>query len=143
MNKNTLTEALIASRDNDIETWIHNFLRSGDNPNIALSEGLKKEKRYYEGPIKVSLDRFERVCGPEKSMLYQVDETYFNNRVKKMMDAINDGWDMPPLMIEIRDNGFYMNDGNHRYEALMRLGIKTYYVIFWSSSQQIIKATIS
>lgn len=127
----TLKSAIQASKTNRIEQWIHKMLLQGDNPNIGLSEGLKKEKRYFTGPVKIKLTEFKRASGPEDHMLYRVNEEYFNHRVKKMVDEIKSGWDVPPLLIECQDEDFHMCDGNHRYEALRRSGRDEYYAIFW------------
>ncbi|MFP4478088.1 MAG: ParB N-terminal domain-containing protein [Candidatus Izemoplasmatales bacterium] len=127
----TLKSAMQAAKANRIEQWIHKMLLEGDNPNEALSKGLKIEKRFFVGPVKIKLSDFNRVSGPEENMLYRIKEIDFNHRVKKMMNEIELGWDVPPLLIECQDNGFYMCDGNHRYEALKRSGKDIYYAIFW------------
>jgi len=38
---------------------------------------------------------------------------------------------MPPLIVHFVDGQFEINDGNHRFEAYSRLGIKESYVIVW------------
>ena len=128
----TLTSAQKEAAEGNIAEWIRFFLTTGYNKNQALADGLAKEPRRYKGPVKIILSDYERVCGPEDNMLYQVDEVYFNHKVKKMMKQIQEGWDVPPLIIEVNNDSYLLSDGNHRFEAFSRLGIKEYYAIFWS-----------
>ena len=44
--------------------------------------------------------------------------------------------DLPPLIVHYCLDGFELNDGNHRYEAYTRLGIKEYYVIVWITEKE-------
>ena len=39
--------------------------------------------------------------------------------------------DMPPLIAHFVEGAFELNDGNHRFEALTRLGVKEYPFIIW------------
>ena len=54
-----------------------------------------------------------------------------------MMNAVADGVELPPLIVHYlipdgEETGmFELNDGNHRWEAYSRLGIKNAYVIVW------------
>ena len=129
----TLQSAITESKKGNLENWIHFFLTTGYNSNTQLSDGIKKEKRCFIGPVKTKLSNFKRVCGPEEEMLYKVDSDYFNHKVNTMMKLIIEGWDLPPLIIELKEDGFFLNDGNHRFEALNRLNIDEHYVILWSS----------
>lgn len=129
-NEYTLSKALEYGKEGKIETWIHAFLL-GEGNNTALSDGLKRKKRYFIGPIKMPLYLFERCCGPEPDMKYKIDELGFNSRVSAIMKRFGNSWDMPPLIINFYDNKFELNDGNHRYEALKHCGIGKYHVIIW------------
>lgn len=129
-SKYTLTGALEFAKKSSIGEWLHAFLLDEGN-NIAFSVGLKKEKRYYIGPVKMPLYLFERCCGPELSMKYKIDESGFNMRVAAIAKRFKNSWDMPPLIINYCDGKFELNDGNHRYEALKNCGIKECYVIIW------------
>jgi hypothetical protein len=104
-----------------LEEWVHKFLCSEGN-NIDFSNGLKLEKRYYIGPIKMPLHLFERCCGPEDNMKYRINEDGFKGRVSEISKRINTGWDVPPLIINFSNNSFELNDGNHRYQAMINSG---------------------
>ena len=116
-----------------LEEWIHLFL-CGEGDNKPFSDGLKLEPRNYYAPELMQLNKFERCCGPEAHMKWQVPEISFNKHVDGIASFYSTGnWDMPPLIVYRDDNGYELNDGNHRYEALKRLGINEYWVIIWET----------
>lgn len=51
------------------------------------------------------------------------------------MESIKNGWDIPPLIANYCKGKYELNDGNHRFEALVRCGYKEFYVIVWTSSE--------
>ena len=125
-------EAIAFSKEGKIEEWVHLFLNSvGDNP--PFSEGLKLMKRYWLGPILMDLDKLNRCCGPEEDIKYVEPVENWERHVTKMQEAIKNGWDMPPLIINHYDGYLEVSDGNHRHEALKREGIKKFWVILWDS----------
>lgn len=107
-----------------------------EGDNIALSDGLKQEKRFFVGPIKMPLYLFERCCGPEENIKYQINEFGFKTNVNAIMERLKNDWDMPPLIVNYCKDDFELNDGNHRYEALIRSGIKEYYIIIWITNNK-------
>ena len=131
--KPTASSAIEFASANKLEDWIHLFLCSeGDNK--PFSDGLKLEPRNYYAPIKTQLNKFERCCGPEANMKWQVPEANFNKHVDGIASFYKTGnWDMPPFIVCRNGNEFELNDGNHRYEALKRLGIDKHWVIFWET----------
>jgi hypothetical protein len=64
-------------------------------------------------------------------MEYRVDSKAFEIYVREMVKSFKKGWDAPPLIVQYHEGSLTLNDGNHRYEALRRCGIKRYWVIFW------------
>lgn len=77
------------------------------------------------------LGMFERICGPEENMKFKVDNDGFKKYIKMMINDIKNNWDVPPLIINFTEGKFELNDGNNRYEALVRCSIKEHYVIIW------------
>ena len=133
--KYTTSEALTYAEEGKIESWVLSFLNNeGDNK--AFAEGLQLVERFYTDPIMVPLKSFNRICGPEPKMEFVVDKESFNSKVEKIQKRMLAGWDMPPLIINFTSGLFILNDGNHRYEALIRRGKKTHYAIFWSSNHE-------
>jgi hypothetical protein len=130
----TSMSAIEYSKLGKLDEWVHSFLR-GEGNNIPFSTGLKLENRYFIGPVRMPLDIFQRCCGPEDNMKHQIDRNGFEYRVDAMGTRLQNGWDMPPLIINYANGRFELNDGNHRYEALIRSGVKEYHVIVWITGQ--------
>jgi hypothetical protein len=131
----TLHGALQYGREGRMEEWIHGFL-TGVGHNPFLSYIISLEKRYFTQPVLFRLNAFKRNCGPEAGMKYRVKQPGFEFMVQSMMASIRYGWDVPPLIIEYKDGTFDMSDGNHRYEALVRLGFKYFFTIFWTTKPE-------
>ncbi|MDR2941986.1 MAG: ParB/RepB/Spo0J family partition protein [Treponema sp.] len=134
--KPTLSSAVKFANAGKLEKWIHLFLR-GDGNNKDFSNGLKLEPRRFYAPEMIKFDKLERCCGPEKHMKFQIPETDFIRRVDDIASAYNrGGWDMPPLIVCREENRYELNDGNHRYEALKKLGINQYWAIIWETIKE-------
>lgn len=127
--------ARVFSKEDRIEEWIHRFLCDEGN-NIPLSDGLKREKRFYIGPLRMPIELFQRCCGPEENMTFRIDKGGFEWRVSEIRSRMESGWDVPPLIINYSDNKFELTDGNHRYEAFIRSGHKECNVIIWITRQE-------
>ncbi|MGN1408990.1 MAG: ParB/RepB/Spo0J family partition protein [Eubacteriales bacterium] len=128
--KSTLSSALEFGQSGRIEEWIHAYLLS-DGHNKPFSDGLKLCDRFYIGPLKMPLSMFTRCCGPEEDMKWRVDPDLFEKHVSELMEIINSGVDIAPMIVNYVDGGFVLNDGNHRFEAYSRLGTKEAFVIVW------------
>lgn len=131
----TVSEAIEFSNKGTIEEWVHLFLtKIGDNKD--LSEGLKLEKRYWVGPILIKLDRLKRCMGPENDMEFTDSVENWEKHILRFQKLINDGWDMPPLIVQNIDGELSVRDGNHRLEALIREGYEEFWTIIWDSERQ-------
>ena len=113
-----------------LEEWVHAFLLS-DGHNKAFSDGLKLTERRYFGPAVMPLSLFTRCCGPEEDMPFRVDGEWFEKRVGALTESLKSNPNMPPLIAHYVDHAFELNDGNHRFEALRRMGAEKYPVIIW------------
>ena len=133
--KNTLSSAIGYARNGKLEQWVHAYLQS-DGHNQAFSDGLKLFDRYFLGPFKMPLNLFKRCCGPEEDMKWVIGKEWFEIKVETLKKAIRENPDMPPLIVHYADGEFELNDGNHRYEAYTRLGIKEAYVIVWITEKE-------
>ena len=131
--KPTSTSAREFSAAGRLEEWIHLFLY-GEGNNKPFSDGLKIEPRRFLAPEKMNLNRLARCCGPEAEMQFNVPEEGFIKRVGNIFDRYKNGnWDMPPLIVCRGGNGYIINDGNHRYEALKKAGEAQHWVIVWET----------
>jgi hypothetical protein len=133
--RNNLSSAQNYARKGLLEEWIHSYLLTDAN-NKEFSDGLKLFERFYLGPIKMPLSLFNRCCGPEDSMKWKVSLEGFEKKVSMLLEAIENDNDMPPLIVQYVDDEFELNDGNHRYEAYKRLGIKEIYVVVWITKKR-------
>ncbi len=114
-----------------LEDWIHAYLTTGEWANHGLSNGLKLQQRYWLGPLALPLAKLNRVCGPEAEMEYIEPVDGWEQRIGILMQNIQALEDVPPLIIHHRANDLSIRDGNHRHEALRRLGYESCYVLLW------------
>lgn len=133
--RSTLSSAQDYTKYGKLEEWVHSYLLSDGN-NKELSDGLKLFDRYFLGPLKMPISLFTRCCGPEENMKWRVDAEGFEKRVAKLESIIKTENDMPPLIVQFVNDGFELNDGNHRHEAYSRLGIEEVDVIVWITQKQ-------
>ncbi len=132
----SLTSARAFAKAGKLEDWIHAYLLS-DGDNEPFSHGLKLFDRFFLGPVTMPLSLFHRCCGPEEGMKWKVHPVWFEEKVQRLMQAIQADPDMPPLIVHYlfseKDGTpeFELNDGNGRFEAYKRLGITHAPVIFW------------
>lgn len=129
----TSATALAASRAGQLEAWVHAFLEAeGGNP--AFSAGLRREARRFHGPLTLALHALVRCTGPEPGMEFRVSRESFEARVARLAAAVTGGRDLPPLIVNFRaGEPLVVNDGNHRLEALRRLGRAACPAIVWTT----------
>ncbi|MCZ8517039.1 hypothetical protein O9H85_32730 [Paenibacillus filicis] len=128
----TCSEAKQFATHGQIEEWVHLYLNSaGKNP--KFSEGLKKQKRHWVGPILVDVDRLHRCHGPENepNMEYYSSVAHWEYKVGRFEQMFRDGWDAPPPILQHINGALSVRDGNRRTAVLKRAGIKEYWVIIW------------
>lgn len=132
---NDLAPALKATETNTLESWIHEFLL-GPGKNKDLSDGLKKQKRFWIGPKEINLDLIPRISGPEDGLEYKMEKIGWDTKTKKMDQELKEGWKPAPLIAEYRSGVLSLRDGNHRRMALELAGFKKYWVIIWFNSEE-------
>lgn len=136
--RNSTESAMEFASAGRLEEWVHTYLTS-DGRNKPFSDGLKLLHRYYLGPMPMQISLFSRCCGPEDGMKYQVHPAGFESRVSGIMEAMQNGIDIPPMIIHcFLENDapvFELTDGNHRHEACTRLGITEFPVIIWITEE--------
>ena len=133
----TLSSAQEWSRQGMLEEWVHAYLLS-DGHNEPFSDGLKMVDRMFLGPVKMPLALFHRCTGPvEEGLKFQVHPVAWESHVRQLMEVIPHEPDIPPLIVHYlipegkTEGEFELNDGNTRWEAYTRLGIKEAHVIIW------------
>jgi hypothetical protein len=128
--------AMKYAREGRIEKWVHAFLQSeGNNP--GLSDGLKKEKRWWYGPVEMPLETLQRTAGPEPEMEYRsASEEAWAERIGKIQSHLDNKGEVPPLIAQYKDGTLELRDGNHRYGAMVKNGIRSYWTIVWFNSAE-------
>lgn len=55
-------------------------------------------------------------------MIVPVAKEDWESDVEAMANSIEQGWQPPPLLVSHHDGKYFLEDGNHRCEALRRAG---------------------
>jgi uncharacterized ParB-like nuclease family protein len=131
----TIEELTQSAHNGQLEDWIDAFLRIEGN-NVPLADGLKKQKRYWIGPIQFPLKRLRRCCGPEEEMEYRVSLEHWTKKTDSLIEYIKSGGELPPFIVQYRQGLFSIRDGSHRYGAYERLGRETYWTLIWCDSEE-------
>jgi hypothetical protein len=104
------------ARDGKIEAWVHHYLLSGKGgrSNPAFSEGLKREQRWWNGPIERNLTALSPAVGTEPGMEYVVNEEALHTRTSHLARSFSDLLSLPPMTAEYRRGELSLRDGNTR-----------------------------
>jgi hypothetical protein len=120
MNEFNLASARAAAAANETAIWVGEFLASRGSDNEILAAALAQKRHWWVGPILVPLEDLVRLAGPEDDALVPIEEDEWEGDVGEMQESIDQGWEPPPLLAEYQDGRLLLQDGNHRYEALVR-----------------------
>jgi hypothetical protein len=128
-----LASARAAADEDRLAEWVGDFLASPGSGNATLAAGLAQREHWWMGPIRVPLDRLTRLAGPEPSIECTIEPVVWESEVDAMGDELDDGWEPPPLLAQWSraDGALLLQDGNHRYEALVREGATDAWVIVY------------
>jgi hypothetical protein len=122
MQRFSLSSARAAAAAGRTAEWVGDFLASPGSDNAPLAAALAMRRHWWVGPVRVPLDRLVRLAGPEDDVLVPEEPARWEGEVDEMEDQLEEGWEPPPLLAEHRDGRLLLQDGNHRYEALVRAG---------------------
>jgi hypothetical protein len=119
-----LADASAAADEGDeaIASWVGRFLASRGSDNAVLAAALAQQPHWWFGPVQLAVARLERLAGPEDDAVCEIDADDWDDDVDGMQESLDDGWAPPPLLAEWQDGRLLLQDGNHRYEALLRAG---------------------
>ena len=108
--------------DEEIARWVGDFLASRGSDNAVLAAALAQEPHWWFGPVELPVEDLVRLAGPEDDALCEIDPDEWDDDVSAMEEQVEEGGDPPPLLAEWQDGRLVLQDGNHRYEALVRSG---------------------
>jgi len=123
-----------AAEQGRLEEWVHAYLSSGAWADPAFVAGLRRQRRWWLGPLCLPLVAVTRVCGPEPDLEYPQAPVRWEAKVAAMAAEISDPLAWPPFITEYRDGTLSLRDGNHRHEALRRRGVTEFWAIVWCNS---------
>ncbi|MDQ1479013.1 MAG: hypothetical protein QOE62_4242, partial [Actinomycetota bacterium] len=112
--------ARAAAAADNTAIWVGEFLASRGSDNEILAAALAQKPHWWVGPVLVPLEDLVRLAGPEDDALVPIETEQWEGDVEEMQESIDQGWEPPPLLAEYQDGRLLLQDGNHRYEALVR-----------------------
>lgn len=124
------------AREGRIEEWVQAYLAAGEWANPGLADGLRLQRRWWNGPLELSLDDLARCVGPEPDMEYPDDPRHWAERTARMAATFTDPLAIPPLIAMYDCGALSVRDGNTRHEALRRRGWRTCWAIIWYNSEE-------
>jgi hypothetical protein len=77
----------------------------------------------------VDLEDVYPISGAGEDFDWPVPPAEFERKVETMVRMFDEGWDAPPLFVHMHT--LRLVDGNHRREALLRRGRRTYWAVMW------------
>lgn len=118
----SVESARAAAERDELEDWVARFLCSPGSDNAALAELLTDPPRVWAGPMRLRIDRLNRLAGPpDEPVLCPVDDDFWRDDLDEMVEQIDDdGWTPPPVIVTYQDGRLVLEDGNHRVEGLRR-----------------------
>jgi hypothetical protein len=121
-NRFSLSSAFAAAQEDALPLWVGDFLASRGSDNEILAAALSQKRHWWLGPIRLPTEDLVRLAGPEDEALVPIDEEEWEDDVDAMEESLESGWHPPPLLVEYQDGKLLLQDGNHRFEALVRAG---------------------
>jgi hypothetical protein len=131
----TVHGARAASAADQIDEWVHAYLTGSPGANLPMAIGLRLQRRWWIGPVRVPTASLTRICGPEPEMPYRTTPEAWEAKVSAIGVAASDTDSLPPLILEYRGAYLALCDGNHRYEALRRRGDGSVWAFIWCNSE--------
>ncbi len=130
----TSDNALVAQKSGALGKWVQNLLISEGNYNLAKS--LAQETPIAIEIMEFPLSQLKRIVGPEENEEHRQSPDIWEAQVDKLAKKIKEGYQPAPLIVTDFWNHFELADGNHRHEAMLRVGIKSYWTIFFIKHQK-------
>jgi hypothetical protein len=119
----SLASAQRAADEGRLAEWVGDFLASPGSGNAELAASWAMKGVTYLGPIRFALDRLTPMAGPDgDDVMVPVAKEDWESDVEAMEHSVEQGWEPPPLLVSHHDGKYFLEDGNHRCETLLRAG---------------------
>ena len=112
----------------ELAEWSQEFLR-GEGGNLGVANPLRERDDDVYVLAAVALSDVYPISGPDEHFDWPVPSAQFEQKVEAMVRSLEAGWDAPPLFVHMHT--LRLVDGNHRREALVRLGHRIYWAVMW------------
>jgi hypothetical protein len=111
--------------------WVLSFLRQ-DGHNHKLANKLERHGVHHIGPVSFPLEGLNHIIGPDETYAFYEAPEQLDERVNRLVDSIQRGWEPPPLIVtNFWEDDFTIADGGHRQRALLKSGRAEHGVIFY------------
>ncbi|MFL5950193.1 MAG: hypothetical protein ACJ74M_01170 [Gaiellaceae bacterium] len=124
----TSSSAREAHAAGELAEWSQAFLR-GEGGNTGVANPLREREDDVYILADVSLADVYPISGPDEDFDWPVAPAEYEQKVDAMVRSLEDGWDAPPLLVHMHT--LRLVDGNHRRNALLRAGRRTYWAVMW------------
>ncbi len=121
---------LPSKKQESLHAWVINYLKN-EGSNLKLAQILEA-KGVKPTLSKQKIEPLIRIMGPEANITFPEALGKWERRVKEIENRIAKGWIPEPLIVANYWGKHTIADGNHRHEALKRMGIKEYLVITYT-----------
>ena len=128
-SKFTVESAMIARDNGVLKDWVIELLLSKES--YELAEKIRQEKTVAIEMHNAPLGLVKRIQGPEENIADRKPVEKWDEDVQKIVEKLRGEYRPAPIIVTDFWNHFEIADGNHRHEALERLGAKTYWTIFF------------
>ena len=102
--------------------WVQLFLR-GDGKNLPLADGLRDKGFICLGLYMIDIKALDVSTDTPEYLTDKASIDWFYQKTNEMIEQINRGWDMPPLIVHYHDGIYHPFDGRHRIVTLSKVGI--------------------
>lgn len=116
----SLASARRAAEQGQTALWVGDFLASPGSDNVVLAAALAQRRHWWVGPVRLPTDKLVRLAGPEDDVPCPIEPQEWEEDVEAMEESLEEGWEPPPVLVEYREGELLLQDGNHRYEAIVR-----------------------
>jgi hypothetical protein len=115
----SVENARASAERGELAEWVARFLASPGSDNAPLAEKLSAELGWWAGPVLLPIDKLHRLAGPPGDpVLCPVEEEYWDDRVDEMETLVEEGSQLPPVIVAYRGGQLVLEDGNHRVQGL-------------------------
>lgn len=129
MNQSELEKALAAGKDNKILEWVFAFLQSHER-NAVVVQDIQKREITQMHLVEFPLHLLQGTVGRQNGESHTESLSNWLERVKAIEDKIEQEELPPPIIVTDFWQKLHVVDGNHRREALLKRGYKSYWTIF-------------